>query len=257
MRKPPIQAPGDRRARRPPAPARRGAPTLTRPPLGHRGRDAEPLGDVVDHEAHDQEGAERELARRANDEPIARPSPRLCRPMPIGDHRRQGEARRAAPAAARRRAARARSGGRPRTGRGSWPRRPGSTSPGPPSAPGSARLQLEGLGEGVDRQEGQQAAREGHEGRQPARVGAAQRGQPEHPERRPGPPPPGGRSGRSRRTLRRSPPGSRRRRAPAVVGLDARRAGDARSGTGRPRPSRTGSRSWSSAGGRGWRGRRS
>lgn len=50
--------------------------------LGGRGGDREPLGDVVNHEADDQEGAELELAEGKRG-PDRKSSPRLWTPIPI------------------------------------------------------------------------------------------------------------------------------------------------------------------------------
>ena len=72
-----------RRAR--PRPGRatpRRAPPGSRPSADRRD-DAEALGDVVDHEADDQEASRGPARRARRTMPIARPSPRLCRPMPM------------------------------------------------------------------------------------------------------------------------------------------------------------------------------
>ena len=74
MTKPPIQAPGIAGA--PAIERQHGEPAepTTLAALGDRRRDPEPLGDVVDHEADDEERPERELAereRRADREPLA------------------------------------------------------------------------------------------------------------------------------------------------------------------------------------------
>ena len=101
--------------------------------VGERRGDAEALGDVVDHEADDQERAERELAereRRADREPLAEVV------------QADADRRRASPARARERrplrSAPATAARRPRSARGSSTATPSSTSPAPPSAPGSA-----------------------------------------------------------------------------------------------------------------------
>ena len=49
--------------------------------LQYRGGDADSLGDVVEGEAEDQEGP-RAASPSANAAPMARPSPRLCNPIP-------------------------------------------------------------------------------------------------------------------------------------------------------------------------------
>ena len=145
----------------------------------------------------------------ANDEPIASPSPRLWRPMPTATSvasatpagRRRRPRRRAAPSQRASHVSAEVAG-----------RHPEEHQPGPAERPRQHGLQLERLGQRVDGQERQQPGRQGHEGGEPARVGAAQRGQPEQPERHRHTPT---RSPmrRTRGRWRRWPRASRRRRA--------------------------------------------
>ena len=146
--------------------------------LGDGRCDAEALGDVVDHEADDEEAAERELAegeRRADGEPLAEVvdadadghergerdaaehalAPSRPPSQPLGDERQRevaaGDAEQHEPGAAQ--------------------------------LPGQRGLQLERLGQRLEGEERQQAGRERHEGGQPAGIRAAQRGEPHEPER--------------------------------------------------------------------------
>ena len=110
-----------------------------------------------------------------NDVPIARPSPRLWTPMPSAT--RKASARPGHPGAA----------ARETRGEERHPERAGGDPEEHETRPaerGRERgLELERLGERLDAEEGQQAARERHERREPARVGAPERRQPEQAER--------------------------------------------------------------------------
>ena len=111
-----------------------------------------------------------------NDVPMARPSPRLCRPMPTATSVASARPE-TAPFRRDVRAARRTSSS------GSSSATPSSTRPGPPSVAGQRRLQLERLEQRLDAEERQQAGRQRHERGQPLRVGAPQRRQPEQAER--------------------------------------------------------------------------
>ena len=169
----------------------------------------------------------------AIDEPIARPSPRLCSPIPIARRASRGPRPRAARSA--RAGRRPRSAARRTSGRGSWPRRRAGSGRGPWKPLGRCRLEVERLAERVEREEAEQPGGERHEGGDPARVGASERGQPARARAPPGRSRPGGRSARSRgirvAMRRASRPRPARRRSSRSRSSSSRRPC-----TGRPRP---------------------
>ena len=146
--------------------------------LGDGGCDAEPLGDVVDHEADDEEAAERELAegeRRADGEPLAE----VVDADADGDERGESDAAEHALAPAcppsqplgyeRQREVAARDAEQ--------------HEPGAAQLPGKDGLELERLGQRLEGEERQQPGRERHERGEPAGIRAAQRREPHEPER--------------------------------------------------------------------------
>ena len=117
----------------------------------------------------------------ANDDPMARPSPRLCRPMPTAISDARASPWRGCAAGAGLRSARREALGDPRQGQIAR-RHPQQHQPGPAERAGQPRLELQRLRQRVDGQEGEEAAREGHERGQQARIRAPQRRQPQHPQ---------------------------------------------------------------------------
>ena len=112
---------------------------------------------------------------KANEVPIASPSPKLCSPIPI--------------------ATSVASATPPRTPFAFDEKRPemnvivrklvatpSSTSPGPPKRSGERSLQLEGLEQRLDAEEREQSGSEGHERRQPVLLDPTQRREPEQAE---------------------------------------------------------------------------
>ena len=133
------------------------------PLLGHRGGDAEPLGHVVDHEADDQEGAQRELPERergADREALAE----VVQADADGDERAPGRRRRP-----RRRGRRERGGPR-RSAAEVGGRDAEQHEAGAAERAGQRRLQVERLGERLDGEEGEQAGGQRHERGEPRRA---------------------------------------------------------------------------------------
>ena len=134
--------------------------------LGQRGGDAEALGDVVDHEADDQERPELKLAERER-----RPDREALTEVVHSDPDRdeQGEDDPCRTLSATGEAARE-EGHSERAQRDSEEDEPGAAE-----GARERRLQCNRFGEGVDGEKRQEPGRERHERRQPARVGSPQR----------------------------------------------------------------------------------
>ena len=116
-------------------------------------------------------------------EPIASPSPRLCRPIPIAtSSARYGAAETRRPALAGRARAAATGRRRRRRAPGRRPALRGSTSAAPPKALGPVAGDLEALERRVDGEEGEQPDRERDQHAQPVGGDAAHERQPEHSE---------------------------------------------------------------------------
>ena len=142
--------------------------------LGRRRRDPETLGDVVDHEADDQERAERQLTEGeggADREPLAE----VVDADPDRDERRERD-----PAES---AAAAREPRREERHRQVAERDAEQDEAGAAERARNRRLELEGLEERLDAEEREQAGGQGHEPGQPALVDPPQRRQPEQAER--------------------------------------------------------------------------
>ena len=172
--------------------------------------------------------------------PIARPSPRLWTPMPMATSvARARPAERRAPLVGGPAAREAL--GHPRERRGSWSRRPSSTSPGPPRAPGSAAWSSSASASASTARKVSRPAGQRHEGREPLRVGAAQRRAARAARARSGRCRRAGRSARSRRSCGRSAPGVSTAAGTSVPSGCPVELVIADGDTGRPRPRRTGS----------------
>ncbi len=163
---------GDEGQQREPRPGQRH--TL----VGRRRGDPESLRDVVNHEADDQERAERELAegeRRPDREPLAEV-------VDADPDRHEQRERRTAhhPTAARGRETGRKEGHR-QVAQGDAEQH----EPGPAERARHRRLQRERLEKGLDAEEREQSGGQRHERRQPLLARAPQRRQPEEAERRP------------------------------------------------------------------------
>ena len=115
----------------------------------------------------------------AIDEPIARPSPRLWSPIPIATSVASATPSSGALRRVPSRREPLRDEGEAEVAGGD----PEQDQARPLEAARKARLEVERLGERVEREEAEQPGGQRHEGGHPARVGAAERGQPRQPER--------------------------------------------------------------------------
>ena len=154
MRKPPIQAPtiagapGDQRQARRGARRSRARPSATGAAMPRPSVTLWTMKPTI-------RKVPSASSPSANDEPIASPSPRLCRPMPTATSVASAEPAERARASPPRRGARL---GRERQAQVARAPRRAGPGPEPPSAPGSAACSSSASDERLDGEEGEQAA---------------------------------------------------------------------------------------------------
>src|SRR5262249_28180863 len=148
-------------------------------PRGDRRRDPETFGQVVHHEADDQEGAERDLSERDRG-PDREPLSEVVKSNPGRDHAGEREPlERYVPFSV----AACREALSEQCQAEIADRDAEQDQTRPLEAARQRRLQLERLCKRIEREERQQPGRQGHEGTEPVCIGTAQRRQPGEPER--------------------------------------------------------------------------